>query len=175
MSPMLLPPILDVEASGFGAGSYPIEVGYVLGDGTAYCTLIKPAASWTHWDPEAEAVHGIPREVLQHRGRAAPEVATELNTRLRGQTVYSDAWGNDLVWLGKLFDEAGLVPSFRLDTLRGLLTDREAAAWHAAKDAVLAETPSGRHRASRDADVLRRALLRVRQTDRTSSSVVQPE
>ena len=175
MPSLLVPPILDVEASGFGAGSYPIEVGYVLGDGTAYCTLIQPAASWTHWDPAAEAVHGIAREILQHRGRAAPEVARELNARLRGQTVYSDAWGNDLVWLGKLFDEAGLVPIFRLDSLRSLLTDKEAAAWHAAKDAVLAETPSGRHRASRDADVLRRALLRVKQTDRTSSSVAQPE
>ena len=47
MSPLLAPPILDVEASGFGPGSYPIEIGYVLGDGTAYCTLISPAISWT--------------------------------------------------------------------------------------------------------------------------------
>lgn len=59
MSLPAVPPILDVEAPGFGAGSYPIEVGYFLGDGTAYCTLIKPAANWTHWDPAAEAVHGI--------------------------------------------------------------------------------------------------------------------
>jgi len=104
-----------------------------------------------------------------------PEVARELNARLRKQTVYSDAWGNDLAWLGRLFEEAGLVPSFRLDSLRSLLTDREAAVWHATKDALLAETPTGRHRASRDADVLRRALLRVKQLDETGSRITQPE
>jgi len=47
--------ILDVEASGFGAGSYPIEVGYVFGDGRSYCTLIRPVSSWTHWDAKAKA------------------------------------------------------------------------------------------------------------------------
>jgi hypothetical protein len=175
MLPVFAPVILDVEASGFGPGSYPIEIGYVLGDGTAYCTLISPATGWTHWDLEAEAVHGISRQTLQRRGRAVPEVARELNIRLREQTVYSDAWGNDLAWLGRLFEEAGLVPSFRLDSLRSLLTDREAAAWHAAKDAVLAETPAGRHRASRDADVLRRALLRVKRAEGTGPGIAQSE
>ena len=29
-----LPAVLDVEASGFGAGSYPIEVGIAMPDGT---------------------------------------------------------------------------------------------------------------------------------------------
>ena len=28
-----LPPIIDVEASGFGRGSFPIEVGFVMADG----------------------------------------------------------------------------------------------------------------------------------------------
>jgi hypothetical protein len=46
-----VPAVLDVEASGFGAGSYPIEIGYIASDGTSYCTLIRPAPSWTHWDP----------------------------------------------------------------------------------------------------------------------------
>ena len=175
MNLQIAPPILDVEASGFGAGSYPIEIGYVFGDGIAYCTLIQPAPGWNHWDPAAEAVHGISRYVLQHRGRTVAEVARDLNARLDGRIVYSDAWGNDLAWLAKLFDEAGLVQRFRLESLRSLLTDREAAAWHAAKDAVLAETPSGRHRASRDADVLRRALLRVKREYETGSGVAQPE
>jgi hypothetical protein len=157
-----VPTILDIEASGFGPGSYPIEVGYVLGDGIAYCTLIRPAPDWTHWDPSAEAMHGIRRGLLERQGRPVSEVAHDLNVRLRGQTVYSDAWGNDLAWLGKLFDAAELIPAFRLESVRSLLTDAEAAAWHAAKDAELAQTRSNRHRASRDADVLRRALMRVK-------------
>jgi len=157
-----VPAVLDVEASGFGAGSYPIEIGYIASDGTSYCTLIRPAPSWTHWDPGAEAMHGISRETLMRYGRAPAEVARELNARLSGEVLYSDGWGNDFVWLGKLFDEAGLVPRFRVESLRSLLTDAEAASWHATKDDVAADTRSTRHRASADALVLQRALVRVK-------------
>ena len=48
------PIVLDIEASGFGRDSYPIEIGYVLPDGGSYCTLVRPEANWTHWDPEAQ-------------------------------------------------------------------------------------------------------------------------
>ena len=76
-----LPCVLDIEASGFGRGSYPIEIGFVLPDGTAYCTLIVPDEGWTHWDGDAERVHGISRSLLQRHGRSAHEVAVELNHR----------------------------------------------------------------------------------------------
>ena len=48
------PTIIDVEASGFGPYSYPIEIGVALDNGDKYCTLILPAPAWTHWDEEAE-------------------------------------------------------------------------------------------------------------------------
>ena len=35
------PAVLDIEASGFGVGSYPIEVGFVLPDGQSYCSLLR--------------------------------------------------------------------------------------------------------------------------------------
>jgi hypothetical protein len=35
------PNIIDIEASGFGVDSYPIEVGIVLSTGQKYCALIK--------------------------------------------------------------------------------------------------------------------------------------
>ena len=44
------PLIIDVEASGFGSKSYPIEIGVALNDGQRFCTLILPAPNWTHWD-----------------------------------------------------------------------------------------------------------------------------
>jgi hypothetical protein len=156
------PAILDVEASGFGRGGYPIEVGFVLGDGSAYCTLIRPVAGWTHWDPAAEAVHGIPRDLLVRRGRDVHNVARELNVRLAGEVVYSDGWGNDFAWLGLLFEEAEILPRFRLESVRSLLTDDEAAVWHTVKHAVEAERNSSRHRASADAQVLQLAVLRVK-------------
>jgi len=157
-----VPSILDVEASGFGAGSYPIEIGYISGDGSSYCTLIRPAPTWTHWDPTAQAMHGIPREVLLRYGRDATEVARDLNQRLNGAVLYSDGWGYDFAWLAKLYDEAGLLPRFRIESLRSLLNDAEAARWHATKDSVAADAHSSRHRASTDALVLQRTLLRVK-------------
>ena len=53
----MTPIIVDVEASGFGKGSYPIEIGLVLPDGTPHCFLLAPARTWTAWDPGAEKVH----------------------------------------------------------------------------------------------------------------------
>ncbi len=156
------PAIIDLEASGFGRGSYPIEVGFILSDGQTYCTLIRPAEQWKHWDATAEKLHHITPEILAIHGRSALEVATTLNERLRGKVVYSDGWINDYSWLGRLFDEAGLTPSFKLENLRSLLSEAEAALWHLTKDAVLAETPQHRHRASTDARVIQQTGERVR-------------
>ena len=74
-----VPAFIDVEASGLGRGSYPIEIGISLASGDRHCWLIRPPAHWTHWDPGAEAVHHISRARLIERGRPAEEVAAELN------------------------------------------------------------------------------------------------
>ena len=89
------PTVLDIEASGLGRSSYPIEVGYVLPDGHAYCTLVQPEEDWTHWDESAAALHRITRDLLQARGLPVREVAQRLNEQLGGQTVYTDGWAND--------------------------------------------------------------------------------
>jgi len=131
--PRTPPAIIDLEASGFGRASYPIEVGYILGDGSTFCTLVRPAPGWTHWDPAAEAVHHISRELLERHGKPPLEVARLLNERLRGQTLYSDAWGHDFAWLSVLFEEAGVVPLFRIDSLRKVLDEQQAAVWKSAR------------------------------------------
>jgi hypothetical protein len=160
-----LPSILDVEASGFGRHSYPIEVGYVLPDGSSYCSLIKPQPHWTHWDPAAERVHRIRREHLQEHGREVHDVARTLNDGLRGQTVFSDGWAHDYPWVAALFEEAELVPSFRLESLRRLLSEAQASRWDATRQAVLREHQLERHRASADARLLQTTLRRVRQVE----------
>jgi hypothetical protein len=157
------PAILDIEASGFGRDSYPIEVGFVLPDGSAFCRLIRPAGHWTHWDSAAEQVHNIHRETLLVHGRPVPEVARWLNDQLHGLTLYSDGWAHDYPWLGALYEEAGLVPSFRLDNLRSMLSENEARDWYATKQAVSNELQLTRHRASADARLLQQTLLRVRE------------
>ncbi len=163
--PLMLPAILDMEASGFGAHSYPVEVGYVLGDGRTFCTLIRPEAHWTHWDAQAELTHHISRPTALSHGRPARDVAAHLNTELQGLTLYSDGWAHDYTWLGVLFEAAGLSPHFRLDNLRAVLSDDEADHWHDVKDQVTREQGlqgSPRHRASADARVLQLTLARLR-------------
>ncbi|MCK5398372.1 MAG: hypothetical protein KAJ33_08995, partial [Thermoplasmata archaeon] len=104
----MIPVILDIEASGFGKESYPIEIGFVLSDQTAHCHIIRPVAHWTFWDESAESLHGVSREILLQSGKPVEDIAQWLDDLLVGKTVYSDAWGHDVTWLGKLFDEAGV-------------------------------------------------------------------
>lgn len=156
------PAILDIEASGFGRGSYPIEVGFVLPDGSGYCTLIRPPPHWTHWDDSAAQLHRITLEQLARYGKPPAEVTATLNERLRGRVVYSDGWANDYSWLALLFDEAAMTPSFKLESLRGVLDDSEAAQWHATRHSVLLENPRQRHRASADAHVIQATLARIK-------------
>lgn len=157
-----LPTILDIEASGFGRGSYPIEIGYSTGDGVLFCGLIHPEPDWLHWDAAAESLHGISRDLLLSRGRPARWMAEQLNTRLRGQTVFCDGWGHDFTWLNRLYDAVELRPSFRLDDLRKLLNEDEAQRWKGVTEAVRARQQLTRHRASSDARVLQLALGEVK-------------
>lgn len=161
-APPIAPAVLDVEASGFGRNSYPIEIGFVLADGHSYCTLIRPESHWTHWDASAEAAHHIARALLLVRGRPVQEVARALNQQLHGLTVYSDGWANDYSWLGLLFDAADMHPTFKLDNLRALLTDAQADQWHTVKAEISRERGAQRHRASADARLLQLTLLRLR-------------
>lgn len=157
----LRPCILDIEASGFGRSSYPIEVGYVLPDGRSRCTLIRPPPHWTHWDPDAEQVHHISREVLLQHGRPAAEVAHMLNADLAGQTVYCDGWAHDYPWLSALFEEAGLAPVFKLESVRTLMDEGHLAQLPDLQRQALRDLGADRHRASADARALQMAIERV--------------
>ena len=158
---MQAPCIIDIEASGFGRGSYPIEVGAVLADGAAYCSLISPEPDWHHWEPSAESVHGITRDVLSQHGKPAEQVAHDLNRCLRGQTVYSDSWYHDYQWLARLFEAAELAPQFKLKDLRELMPPDALARWDDTRAEVLSELQLKRHRASNDARVLQLTWCRV--------------
>jgi len=163
LAPAICPTVMDLEASGFGRASYPIEIGYALPSGRTYCTLIRPEPQWVHWDLQAEHTHHISRQLIENRGLSAREIARRLNEDLRGQTVYSDGWANDYTWLNVLYDAADAMPSFRLENLRILLSDAQADQWHAIKARIGAERGPQRHRASADARMLQLTLQRVRQ------------
>lgn len=154
---MALPCVIDVEASGFGRGSYPIEVGFVLSDGRAACTLIRPPEEWTHWDSRAQRLHGLSRELLLRHGKPATVVTDLLNEQLAGRNVYCDNWAHDQAWLARLYQLAAASPAFRLRHVRELLDEGQAARWDEACATARAGLRAMRHRASNDARVLQRA------------------
>jgi hypothetical protein len=156
--PLSMHSVLDVEASGFGPGSYPIEVGWALPDGRTGCVLVRPATHWTHWDDAAERVHGIDRAMLLEHGRPPVDVALRLNAELGGLVVYCDAWGHDYPWLATLYEEAGLAPAFRLEPAARLLRDTQLGQLDEAHRRAFDELSVQRHRASNDARALQRAL-----------------
>lgn len=155
---------LDLEASGFGRGSYPIEVGWVCADGKARCTLIQPVDDWQHWDASAEQVHGISRDALWQHGRPAREVAEWLNRDLAGRTVYCDAWAHDYPWLARLFDAAQIALRFRLESVLHLVPASELPRLPGLQRQALLSMGLTRHRASNDARALQQALLVLQST-----------
>jgi hypothetical protein len=159
---MNVPSIIDVEASGLGRGSYPVEVGYVLDDGRSECMLVRPAPDWNHWSPAAERLHGIRRADLLEYGLPAVAVAQELNHELCGRTLYTDAWVHDYSWLALLYDVARRAPTFRLESLQSLLTDCEIARWSALKEQVATAIGLPRHRACADARLLQATFGKLR-------------
>jgi hypothetical protein len=155
------PYIIDVEASGFGGFSYPIEIGVAMEKDNRYCALISPAPDWTHWDAEAEKVHQITRDNLDNNGRPLREVTSELNELLYGITVYTDGWVVDKPWLSTLFYAAHCPMKFYVSPLELILSEYQMEVWYTTKRHVIEETDIPRHRASHDAWVIQETYKRT--------------
>ena len=156
------PIIIDIEASGFGKNSYPIEIGFISEQAETWCSLIKPESDWQHWEASAEQTHHITRETLYEYGLSASKVAQQLNDRLQGMVVYTDGWIHDFIWMARLFDAADMAPHFKLEDLRHVLTHQQEVEWENTKLEVLQEIKVDRHRASIDAKVIQMTWLRTR-------------
>ena len=156
------PYIIDVEASGFGPHSYPIEVGVALEPERKFCSLIAPEPGWTHWDDSAEKIHRVPRDILETYGRPAIDVANQLNELLGNATVYSDGWVVDQPWIIQLFARAGVRQQFSVSPLEMILSEEQMALWHETKDKVVHEMALQRHRASFDAMIIQETYFRTR-------------
>jgi hypothetical protein len=123
--------ILDVEASGLGDDSYPIEVAwqhrFIQAKFDSF--LIKPEPSWQYWDAYAEEqIHHISRDTLASDGISVVEAASRLNASLRGLTVYTDAPPYDRRWIATLFRTAAIEQSFEIQDVRFFVPpDKEGA------------------------------------------------
>jgi len=155
-----IPAVIDLEASSFGKGSYPIEVGVALADGSTHCYLIKPHHDWIQWSEASEKLHGISQKTLQDRGRDVKDVADELNQLLEGSTVYSDGWGFDNTWIALLFEVAQHPQQFKVAQLQTLFNEQQYNNWHETHQAVIKEFNITRHRASSDAFLIQQTFVR---------------
>ncbi len=155
---------LDFEASGLGAASWPIEVGWIVAStadrevrilerGGA---LIAPHDDWPRaaWDPAAERVHGLSFDYVCARGLALHDVARRLNAALAHTPVYSDAVEWDAFWLARLMAASDAAPAFRLSCFHHLIRARVAGDRRRAAAAHVAAQQPRPHRALADAAAL---------------------
>lgn len=162
LDPSFVPAIIDIEASGFGCDSYPIEVGVIDSMGNKYCRLIQPELNWTHWTNEAESLHGIRRELLFSNGLDVTEISTQLNKILAGTTVYCDGWVVDYPWLIKLFAAARQQMQFTCSPLESILNEQQMSIWHEQKTILCEKSGCKRHRASSDAELIQQVYVHTR-------------
>jgi hypothetical protein len=100
--------ILDFEASSLSDDSYPIEVGWVLDDGSGEGMLIRPAPGWLEWDEAAAAIHGITRAELARDGVPYDQVCARIIGLFdAGHVLYASAPSWDGHWLSMLLRAAG--------------------------------------------------------------------
>jgi len=161
-----IPFFLDFEASSLSPQSYPIELAWNLSDGTIESYLISPRGieSWTDWDPEAEQIHHISKEVLLSGGQPPAAVCKRVKAQLAGRPVYCDAPSFDGMWLAKLFSVCpNSEPGFELKHIDELLvsmicparTDRAVGIAKIASLKIEARKRKPlRHRAAWDVDYL---------------------
>ncbi len=154
---------LDIEASGLGIDSYPIEVGIVLDDGSSWCSLIKPESDWQHWSKEAESLHHISQKSIAQHGKSVKDIATTLNKMLNKKTVYSDCWSLDGKWIHALYEKANMMPTFTLRDIVYILKEEQFTYWEQTKKTIAKELTLERHRATNDARILQETFHRINQ------------
>lgn len=148
---------LDVEASSLADASYPIEVGWAALHTSGYIDsggwLISPEPDWADWSADAEAIHQIPRVMVETLGTPAAEVVARLDQLLGDGVVYSDAPEREAQWVGRLYAAVGAKRRWRIGEAHAVLqslvaTDEERE--------VLARWRTGPrcHRAEADAYLL---------------------
>lgn len=150
--------VMDIEASGFGRDSYPIEIGIVMADGSEYQTLVRPESGWWHWEKSAQDVHGITRSDLFKYGRSVSQVGRDINQMCAGAVLYSDCWVHDSYWFRRLFDASHIAPLAQCKAMEYLLGDEQQQQYQTVKQQLASRLGLPMHRALNDAIVIQKAL-----------------
>jgi hypothetical protein len=114
---------MDIEASGLGTGSWPVEIGWALPFGPKRngAVLIRPVPEWTHWSSVAEThFHKISRQTLDREGMAPGEALARVEEALYGCEIYVEDPAEDRTWFSRLVAAAGRETALRLHDAHGL-------------------------------------------------------
>lgn len=95
------PLFIDVEASTSDEDGFPVAISWSLPDGQLKSVLIIPDDEWDPWEHTG---HDIDIQHLFDQGVSGPDIISELNEDLDGQTVYIDGIDEDEALIEKLFD-----------------------------------------------------------------------
>ena len=163
---------VDLEASSLSMQSYPLEVGWSAWDtGETGSLIIKPEETWPtiDWDPRAEAVHGISRNLVACNGVSASCAARVVLALARHRHLVADQPAWDGGWLRLLLSAIGEAPRqvFDFDVLCWTETARLLAirpplgversvqqvrlACYSKREQATASWPEVKHRAGPDA------------------------
>lgn len=107
---------IDIEASGLGDNSFPLEIGWTKDGIDIHEFFIKPHVSWDieEWDPNAENLHGISKDFILENGINSIDIALIMNEHLSGYTLLSDSHLNDIKWINKLFVSNEIKREFKI-------------------------------------------------------------
>ncbi|WP_293267800.1 hypothetical protein [Neptunomonas sp.] len=115
---------VDIEASGLGPRSYPIEIAWKCGiTGESDLFLINPDTgyNWTEWDLSAAGIHGISMDELLAVGVSVNSACDRLNQKLGNRILTSDALDFDYFWMRRLFESAMMKPTFKMQGIDSVL------------------------------------------------------
>lgn len=147
--------IIDIEASGLGLDSYPIEIS-VLVEGVIKTWLIKPLPEWQHWDAKAEKMHGISRDQLNKHGLGALQVLNELTDFIKESSgiIYSDAAYWDADWVDTLFFAFKEKREFHIESIFELFDDKQTSEFNKIKEKLSESGKYRHHRAEEDVKMI---------------------
>lgn len=166
MNLQAMPHMADIEASGLGPQSFPIEIAWSTKTGEIRSRLIRPEPDWHWWEPAAEQLHHISRHMLEMESLPPTVIAEEMNRELSGEILYFDGGDYDRRWLSLLFRAAGMRPGFKLGDFDQLLV---LAGRKTAANGVVAEALARRdlgnlplHRAGNDVKLMQLTYVHTR-------------
>lgn len=142
-----------IEAACSGADAYPVEIGCVLENDAAYCSLVRPGHGWSRWDKQHEKRHGVSREILELYGKPSAEVARMLNDFIHERETYTPDLDSALPLLALLYQHAGLQPTFTLSSLTQDLRPEQVDAWPQMRAEMARQLAPKRRRASSEARI----------------------